>query len=114
VFTNYFQDFLRHTLCGLCLDITIWSDFQCKVEGDCRIVLVYTQRQLIAFWYRVYIVQRREMPAIPFEDKTMISHVVICVGYGHVEHDSLPQLHQISLGSSTVGFEEGYQFEIAG
>lgn len=47
------------------------------------------------------------------EDKAVVSHVVIGVGHGHVEHDPPPQLLQISLWISTVGFEEGHQFKIA-
>ena len=54
------------------------------------------------------------MPPIGFKDEAMVSHVVIRIGHGHVEYDALPKLYQIPFGISAIGFEEGYQFEIAG
>ena len=114
VFSDSFQDIRRHSCCVLGADLTIRCDLQRKVKGDRRFVLIYTEGQLVTFRDRVYIVQGREMPAIRLEDKAMIPHVVIRIGNSHVEHDPLPQLRQISLGSSTVGLDKGHQLKITG
>ncbi len=54
VFSDGFQDIRRHSRCVLVADLTIRCDLQRKVEGDRRIVLVYTEGQLVTLRDGVY------------------------------------------------------------